>query len=116
MAPLLPPITHTPYNGSSKPFNIGVRPLEIRDWIEVDANLPAYLIQKARHYHDDRHQVIVSEESSKPAQSEALHLLVAHVCERYPDIYRKSGNTINILNDQFQVALDDHSLPPLAIA
>ena len=116
MATLSPPIAHTPYDGTSKPFNIGVRRLDIRDWIEVDANLPLYLNEKARHYRDDRHQVIVSEESSKPAQSEALNLLVAHVCERYPDIYRKTAGGIDILNGQIQVALDDHSLPPLAIA
>ena len=116
MALLPPPIAHTPYDGSSKPFNIGVRPLDVKDWIEVDANLSAYLNEKARHYRDDRHQVIVSEESSTNAQSEVLNLLSAHLCERYPDVYRKANSTIDILHGQFHVTLDDQSLPPLAIA
>lgn len=116
MAKLLPAILHKPYDGSSKPFNIGVRPLDPNNWIEVDANLPMYLREKERHYRDDRHQVIVSEESSVDVQSEVLKLLSEHVCERYSDIYSKTQNTIDILNGQFHVALDDQSLPPLAIA
>ena len=116
MTTLPPPIAHTPYDGSSKPFNIGVRPLNIKDWIEVDANLPTYLKKKARHYRDDRHQVIVSEETSIGAQNEALNLLSEHVCERHHNIYRKTSQGIDILKGQFHVALDDNTLPPLAIA
>jgi dimethylamine monooxygenase subunit A len=116
MAELIPPAIHTPYDGSSKPFNIGVRPLDIQDWIEVDANLLAYLKKKARHYRDDRNQVIVSEESSVEAQREALNLLSGHMCERYPEIYRKTEHSIEIFNGEFNVSLDDETLPPLAIA
>lgn len=116
MAKLTAPVAHTPYDGTSKPFNIGVRPLDISEWIEVDTNLPAYLKEKAQHYRDDRHQVIVSEESSVEAQSEVLNLLSEHMCERHPDVYRKTGSSIDILNGQFHVSLDDETLPPLAIA
>jgi dimethylamine monooxygenase subunit A len=116
MAELRPPAIHKPYDGSSKPFNIGVRPLDIQDWIEVDANLPAYLKEKAQHYRDDRHQVIVSEESSLESQSEVLHLLSEHMCVRYPNIYCKTESGVDILNGQFNVSLDDETLPPLAIA
>ncbi len=116
MADLPSPEIYTPYDGTSKPFNIGVRPLDIKDWIEVDANLAAYLEEKAQHYLNDRHQVIVSEENSVKAQSEILHLLSEHVCERYPEIYRKTKSGIDILDGQFHVALDDQTLPPLAIA
>jgi dimethylamine monooxygenase subunit A len=116
LATLHRPVAHTPYDGSAKPFNIGVRPLDLRDWIEVDANLPIYLKEKALHYQNDRHQVIVSEETSVEAQSEVLDLLSEHMCERYPNIYRKTENGIDILDGQFHVALDDQSLTPLAIA
>lgn len=110
------PEIHTPYDGSSKPFNIGVRPLDINDWLEVDANLTSYLNEKAKHYRQDRHQVIVSEETSIAAQTEVLNLLSEHVCTRYPNIYRKTKSGIDILDGQFHVALDDQTLPPLAIA
>jgi dimethylamine monooxygenase subunit A len=116
LATLHRPVAHTPYDGTSKPFNIGVRPLDLNDWIEVDTNLQAYLSEKALHYQNDRHQVIVSEETSVEAQSEVLDLLSEHMCERYPNIYRKTENGIDILDGQFHVALDDQSLTPLAIA
>ena len=116
MVLLSPPIAHTPYDGSSKPFNIGVRPLDTKDWVEVDTNLSAYLNEKARHYRDDRQQVIVSEETSVEVQGEVLHLLSEHVCKCYPDIYRQTESSIDILDGQFHVALNDQSLPPLAIA
>jgi dimethylamine monooxygenase subunit A len=116
MAELSKPEIHTPYDGSSKPFNIGVRPLDIDDWVEVDTNLATYLNEKAQHYSNDRHQVIVSEDTSIAAQTEALNLLSEHVCKRYPNIYRKTGSAIDILNGKFQVPLIDQTLPPLAIA
>ena len=31
--------THTPYDGSAKPFTIGLKPLDPDEWIEVDALL-----------------------------------------------------------------------------
>src|SRR5262245_39848851 len=39
---------HTPYDGSSKLFQIGLKPLDPAEWIEVDGRLPEYLVEKAR--------------------------------------------------------------------
>jgi hypothetical protein len=33
------PHLHTPYDGSSKPFTIGLKPLDLNAWIEVDDHL-----------------------------------------------------------------------------
>lgn len=37
---------HTPYDGSSQPFTIGLQQLDLKDWIEVDENLLAYLAER----------------------------------------------------------------------
>ena len=37
---------YTPYDGSSKPFTIGLMPLDIGRWIEPDADLARYLAEK----------------------------------------------------------------------
>jgi hypothetical protein len=34
---------NTPYDGSSRLFQIGLKPLEIAEWIDVDDNLLSYL-------------------------------------------------------------------------
>ncbi len=39
---------HTPYDGSSKPFTIGLVQLEPERWIEPDDALDYYLQEKAR--------------------------------------------------------------------
>jgi hypothetical protein len=39
---------HTPYDGSSKLFTIGLKPLELDGWIEVDENLLGHLAEKRR--------------------------------------------------------------------
>ena len=52
---------HTPYDGSSKPFTIGLKPLESGDFIDADANLFAYLDEKDRLAADVGDQVMVAE-------------------------------------------------------
>ena len=39
---------HTPYDGSAQPFTIGLQQLDLKDWIEIDDNLLAYLAEKER--------------------------------------------------------------------
>ncbi|WP_292211382.1 hypothetical protein [Mesorhizobium sp.] len=41
---------HTPYDGSSKLFTIGLKPLDPANWIEVDGHLLPYLAEKRRLY------------------------------------------------------------------
>ena len=47
------PPTHTPYDGSSKLFTIGLKPLDLGAWIEVDEYLLPYLTEKRRLYGED---------------------------------------------------------------
>lgn len=83
--------THTPYDGTSKPFAIGLKQVEPRDWIELDSHLEAYLAEKDRLYGDVPDKVFVAEPDTWSAQKEVLDLLVAHLIERYPEIYRLDG-------------------------
>jgi dimethylamine monooxygenase subunit A len=116
VAQLPPAIAHTPYDGSSKPFTIGIHPLELKDWIDIDQNLKAYLTEKANYYRDAPQQVIVTEGGTEVAQAEVLELLSAHLCQHFPEIYWHRGTAIDVLHGAFQVRLDDASLPPLAVA
>lgn len=85
---------HTPYDGSSKLFEIGLKPLELGDWIDVDDRLPAYLAEKDRLLATARDEVFAAEAGTEAAQAEALELLAAHLPARFPEIYRREGDAM----------------------
>ncbi|UVK47269.1 DUF3445 domain-containing protein [Mesorhizobium sp. AR07] len=87
--PTRTPPTHTPYDGSSKLFSIGLKPLAPTDWIEVDGHLLPYLAEKRRLYAEIPGRVFVEEDGTRDAQQEVLDLLGTHLLERFPDTYRR---------------------------
>jgi hypothetical protein len=106
---------HTPFDGSSKPFTIGLKPLDPADWIEVDGHLRAYLDEKDRVSQRAPDQVFAAEPGSFDAQREVLDLLTAHLPARFPDIYLPTGMAIDILPAFRRVDLLS-PLPPLLSA
>jgi hypothetical protein len=87
---------HTPYDGSSKPFTIGLKPLSLDDWIEPGPDFEDQLDEKARLYAEIPEKVFVEEPDSRGVQAEVLDLLVEHLPRRFPDIYRKDGDAMLI--------------------
>ncbi|MGX7874823.1 heme-dependent oxidative N-demethylase family protein [Mesorhizobium sp. ORM6] len=88
--------THTPYDGSSKLFTIGLKPLDPMDWIEIDGHLQPYLAEKRRLYAEIPERVFVEETGTRDAQREVLELLGAYLPERFPDTYRRTDAGIEI--------------------
>jgi hypothetical protein len=87
---------HTPYDGSSRLFTAGLTQLDLADWIETDAGLPGFLAEKTRLYRELPSEVHVEEAATRDAQREVLDLLTAHLPARFPDVYRRSGDTIEV--------------------
>jgi dimethylamine monooxygenase subunit A len=106
----------TPYDGSSKLFQIGLKPLDFADWIEVDENLRAYLDEKTRLTATHPDDVFVAEPGTEDAQAEVLALLAEHLPARFPEIYRREGQSIEIVPAGRRVALNAPGAPPLRIA
>ena len=106
---------HTPYDGSSHPFGIGLRPLDLANWIEVDDKLEHYLTEKYRLVDQMPDRVWAGDFASEAAQSEVLQLLLAHLLEHYPDTYRKQGSLVSA-GGRFELDVDDISKPPLLLA
>lgn len=77
---------HTPYDGSAKPFTIGLRPLDLARWIEVDEDRDAYLAEKRRLYAAMPERVLVAEEGTHAAQQEVLGLIVEHMQRHFPEL------------------------------
>lgn len=92
--------THTPYDGSSKLFSIGLKPLDPADWIEVDDHLLPYLAEKRRLYAEIPERVFVEEDGTRDAQQEVLELLGAHLPERFPDTYRRTAAGVEVVSTE----------------
>ena len=106
----------TPYDGSSRLFQIGVKPLDPAEWIDIDTHLPAFLSEKERVSATHAEEVFVAESGTEAAQAEVLALLAEHLPRRFPDVYWRSGEVIEILPAGRRVALDAPGLAPLCIA
>jgi dimethylamine monooxygenase subunit A len=89
-------VIHTPYDGSSKPFQIGLKPLDPATWIEVDDNLALYLTEKRRLYREETANVLVAEQGTEAAQQEVLEMVVDHLTKYFPGIYQRTDKLILI--------------------
>ena len=94
----------TPYDGSSKLFQIGLKPLEAADWIDVDERLAADLAEKERLAAERWDEVFAAEPGTEAAQAELLAMLVAHLPERFPDVYRRHGSTMIVAGRRVDLA------------
>lgn len=112
--PMLP--THTPYDGSSKPFTIGLKPLELKDWIEIDENLEAYLAEKARLYATIPERVFVEEPDTRDAQREVFDLLSVHLAAELPRIAPSERERDLVAAGLQRIAAADAAEPPLRTA
>jgi dimethylamine monooxygenase subunit A len=101
---------HTPYDGSSKPFTIGLKPLDPWQWIEVDHNFENYLTEKRRLYGDRPSKVLAALPGTEAAQTEVFKMLVDYLPKRFPDIYQSAGETMDIASGLFNADLKVHSL------
>jgi hypothetical protein len=101
---------HTPYDGSSRLFAIGLRPLDLADWIEVDSNLPAHLAEKRRLYGEMAAKVFVEQPGTREAQQEVLDLLRAHLASRHPDTHRGDRDHVEVIGADDGPAFSDAPL------
>ena len=75
----------TPYDGSSKLFQIGLKPLDLSEWIDADERLAADLAEKERLAAEHWDEVFAAEAGTEASQAEVLALLVEHLPARFPD-------------------------------
>ena len=106
---------YTPFDETTYAPGIGVRPLHLTNWIEVDAHLTTYLAEKHRLIAEIPDLVWAGDFASEAAQQEVLRLLVPHLLSHFPETYKRNGNLISIEGAP-DVDLDDISVPPLQAA
>lgn len=111
----MPTFAHTPYDGSKKPFSIGLAPVGEEAWLLPDEHLAAQIAEKARLFADKRDLVFRAEPGTEAAQAEVLAMVADRLTRFHPDLYRRAGDAIEVAPAGIRVALDDGE-PPLVTA
>jgi len=109
---------HTPFDGSQPLFRLGLEPLDLCDWIEVDDHLEFYLNEKHRLTKLYGDKLFVAEEGTRKAQLEALEMIASHITTQFPEIYHSlhDGRVIDIPCAKATVEIDDKDVAPLMLA
>lgn len=110
----MPALAHTPYDGSHKPFSIGMSLLDQKDWIEPDEHLARHLAQKDALFAADRDIVFREEPETRAAQAEALAMLAEFLPARFPQIWRRDGSRMEIIPAGREIELAGEAPPLLA--
>lgn len=103
---------YTPYAKASS-FVIGLSALDPKNWIEPDEDVGTFLDEKDRLRETEFDAIFRQVEGSEAGQRECLDLLVAHLTEDHPDLYRRSGHCLEFAGRRVDLASDQ---PPLLIA
>lgn len=85
------------------------------DWLLVDGQLASDLAEKDRLFREERDQVLVETQASRPAQQEILEVVVDHLAAHHRVTHRVEGSSVEIPEAEVRVRLDAEQ-PPLEIA
>ncbi|WP_349358264.1 DUF3445 domain-containing protein [Stappia sp.] len=112
-----PPFRHTPYDGSARPFTVGLAPLDPAEWIEPDAHFARHMAEKDRLLAGGTDvPVFLAEEGTQDAQREVLDMLLAYLPDRFPDLYVRDGDTIRLTATGRSYPAGDIADAPLLLA
>lgn len=86
----------TPYDGSSRPFTIGLKPIDPTGWIAPGDDLMDMLAEKDRLNREIPDLVFVEEPDTRKAQAEVRDLLADHLIAAQPATYRREGDVVTV--------------------
>ena len=75
----MPPFQHTPYDGSSRPFSVGLRPIGEEVWLEPDSLLAEHLAEKERLIGAGLDVVFRAETETQTSQREVLQRISSNL-------------------------------------
>jgi len=78
------------------PFHLsmGLFPLNLAEWIEVDELLPAELAEKRRLLTERHSEVFAALPEANPGAQETLELLAEHLPAHFPQVYQSNGSCL----------------------
>jgi dimethylamine monooxygenase subunit A len=114
---LFPPAPdYAPFAPGPFRLSMGLRPLDLQDWIEPDEHMAVELAEKARLLRDHHQEVFAVLPEATKSTTEVLELLAAHLPARFPTLYRREGPLLTNLVMQQTWDLAQPALHPLDLA
>jgi dimethylamine monooxygenase subunit A len=75
-------------------FNLGLKPLSLETWIQIDNNFVPYLQQKANILQSLYSETVAGTQASQAAQQEVLDSLLEYLLAHFPYHYQRQGGAI----------------------
>jgi hypothetical protein len=88
---------YLPSESRSARMSMGLKPLSLEDWIEIDENFARYLVLKKQRLDHNYAEVFASLLDTQAAQQEVLELLLEHLLLNFSQLYRRHGESIQNL-------------------
>jgi hypothetical protein len=107
---------YLPFMDSHGHIKMGLKPLKMQDWLEIDDQFVAYLTRKTELLQHHYREVFVSISGSEAGQREVLDLLVDYLPQRFPQYYQRQGDRIENLLMQECWNISDFESKPLDLA
>ncbi len=107
---------YLPFASGPYRMQMGLRPLDLAEWIEIDADLGAILREKRRLLSLRHSEVFAALPATAAAGEEVLDLLFEHLPRRFPTQYPRMGATIALAATGELIGRRHPSLHPLDAA
>jgi hypothetical protein len=107
---------YLPFASGQWRLSLGMKPLNIQEWIEIDEHFCAELALKDKLLKERYSEVFASLQGSEPSQLEALELLLDHLLEYFPQHYQRLGRKIENLTTGQVWDTADFEAAPLDLA
>ena len=103
---------YLPFASGQWRLSLGMKPLNIKEWIEIDEHFCAELAFKDKLLKEKYSEVFASLKGSEPSQLEVLELLLDHLLKYFPQHYQKLGKKIvNLATGQVWDTADFEAAP-----
>ncbi len=114
--PFPSPPDYAPFKAGPFRLSMGLMPLDLKDWIEPDAQCAAELKEKERLLTGRHAEVFAALPEADPGSAETLALLVEHLPNRFPELYKRNGDRLDNLATGQRWGIHDPPLHPLDLA
>jgi len=100
---------HTPYDGSKRPFTVGLEPVDFSCWLDPDSYLVAHLKRKIELLETAHTQVFRAESGTEEAQREVLDLILGDLAAHHTSTHSVSSDAVEVLDGGPNVRLADYA-------